>query len=83
MILDPKTVTSREQFADFVSSLHKDLQDRPDEWENPTLESFLEALTAYATDVPGYLKNVRSSIDPEKPSWKLFALILQGAHAYE
>jgi hypothetical protein len=83
MIPDPEDVRSRSQFSDFVASLLQDLHDNRHEWENPTLERFLEATAAYAGSVPGYLKNVRSRIDPEKPSWELFALILAGACVYE
>lgn len=83
MTTELEKVQSREQFAVFVSGLLKELQERPEEWENRSLEDFLEALAAYATDVPGYLKNVRSPIDPAKPSWELFALIVAGAAIYE
>lgn len=83
MVHDPEDVTSREQFSDFVASLLRDLHDNSREWENPTLELFLEAAAGYALDVPGALKNARSRIDPEKPSWELFALILAGARIYE
>ena len=83
MISESDKIQSREQFAVFVSGLLKELQERPEEWDNRSLEDFLEAMSAYATDVPGYLKDVRSSIDSEKPSRELFALIVAGATIYE
>jgi len=82
-ISHPEMVASREDFVAFVERLRADLVLHPDEWENPTLAGFLEALSAYAQNVPGYTRNTKSSIDPEQPSWQLFALILAGARVYE
>jgi hypothetical protein len=80
---NPDAITSRGDFAAFVDRLQADLAADPDGWENPDLGSFLEALAAYARDVPGYLRNVASQIDAEQPSWQLFALMLAGARVYE
>jgi hypothetical protein len=80
---EPESVTTRLSLAFFVDRLHANFQSSPSEWENPTLERFLEALSAYLRDVPGYLENVLSPVDPERPSWELFALALAGARAYE
>lgn len=82
-IPEPMEVASRQDFVAFVDSLRVDLAANPAEWESPDLASFLEALAAYARDVPGYLRNVSSRIDPERPSWELFALVLAGARVYE
>lgn len=81
--LEPDLVTSRLALARLVHRLHADLVDDPDGWENPTLESFLGALAAYLEDVPGALKNKGAAIDPEAPSWQLFAFVLTGARVYE
>jgi hypothetical protein len=81
--LKPESVTSREQLAEFVQSFREDLLANPQEWENQTLERFLEAFSRYLEDVPGYLKNVESSVHPEVASWQLFAIALCGARVYE
>jgi hypothetical protein len=81
--LKPESVTCRLALADLVEGMRSDHRSNPDGWENPTLKSFLGALAAYVEDVPGYLKNVGSTIDPEAPSWQLFALVLAGARAFE
>jgi hypothetical protein len=83
MEIDPESVTSREDFARFVAAFRADLLTNPKEWENQTLEDFLDALSRYVEDVPGYLKNVRSAVHPEIPSWQLFAITLCGARVYE
>ncbi|MGV3723463.1 MAG: DUF7660 family protein [Actinomycetota bacterium] len=80
---DPSLVKSREALADHVNQLARELREHPETWENRSLEGFLEALSAYLRDVPGYLRNVRSPLDPEAPSWELFALVLCGASVYE
>jgi hypothetical protein len=80
---DPNAVTSRQQFAAFVEALREDLKENPAEWENATLERLLSALSSYAEDVPGYLKNAGLSMSPESASWQLFAILLCGARVYE
>ena len=81
--LDFENVNSRLDFARFVDAFRADLNSAPDDWENTTLEDFLEALSAYARDVPGFIRNTQAPVDPESPSWNLFALILRGARVYE
>jgi hypothetical protein len=82
-LFEPESVTSRLALADLVYRMLADLENDPDGWENPTLESFLEALATHLESVPGALKNVGSAIDPEAPSWQLFALVLTAARVYE
>ena len=40
-------VDSREKLADFVGALRLDLKTHKNEWENPTLEQFLDAMEAW------------------------------------
>ena len=46
------------------------------EWENQTLESFLEAMHAW-------LETMGPRIQQEKPSWKFFELMILAAKIYE
>lgn len=80
---DPETVTSRVDFIAFVQRLQENLQCHSEEWENTSLERFLEALARYADVFDAYVRNVGSPIDPEQPSWQLFAVLLCGAKVYE
>jgi hypothetical protein len=80
---EPEVVASRADFAAFVDRLRADLAADPDGWENPDLDSFLEALAAYTRDVPGYIRNAGTAIDAERASWQVFALVLSGARVYE
>ena len=53
-----------------------------DDWENPTLDRYLEALAAWIHDMPGYFKNQHIE-EPREPSWRLVATILHAAKTYE
>jgi uncharacterized MAPEG superfamily protein len=77
---DPSRVETREDFAQFVAAVLADFQATgAAEWENGTLERFLDAFAAYAdarvVDVPAQQQ--------EHPSWRLFAEIVQAVTGYE
>jgi hypothetical protein len=78
-----ESVNSREQLADFVDALRDSLHKQPDEWENRSLEEYLESLAAFARDMPGYYENFGGVQDSETPTWSLFADLLAGARVYE
>ena len=75
-------VRSREDLVGFIRSLRADLLSRPDEWENPTLERFLDALAVWSEDMPGYYQN-RGQEVPEQPSWGVIGKMLMAAKMYE
>lgn len=52
------------------------------EWENPTLERFLDALAGSLQGLPGLYAN-RGERFPESPTWKTFAEALVMASVYE
>ena len=77
---DPSTVRTRADLAEFVGGMLRDYQAAGStEWENGTLERFLDALEAFAgarlTDQPDE--------EQERASWRLFAEILASATGYE
>ncbi|SDA94857.1 hypothetical protein SAMN03159443_05342 [Pseudomonas sp. NFACC15-1] len=73
---------TREEFADFICKLKEDLELNPSEWENPTLERFLDAMEAWVRAMNYYAKN---SGDEKAltPSWQTFAKILFASKIYE
>jgi hypothetical protein len=77
---DPSTVRTRDDLAEFVGRMLRDYQaaDSP-EWENGTLERFLDALEAFADA----RQTDRPDEEQERPSWRLFAEILATATGYE
>ncbi len=76
-------VTDRLSFIKFLVSLHQDFINNGQEWENKTLDGFLEALTRYTADIQGYYDNTNQNINADKASWQVFADIIQGAKIYE
>lgn len=78
-----KQITSRKDFVEFLKLLHKYYTSKPEDWENNTLESFLEALSAYAEDIPEYYKNTKQDRSPETADWQVFTDMLKGAIVYE
>jgi len=72
-----KNVESKDDLIQFIKDLRHDLQVNPHEWENLTLEAFLEAMEAWLEDSKdaGFL--------PEQPEWKSLAAILYMGKLYE
>ncbi|MGI5478738.1 DUF7660 family protein [Streptomyces lavendofoliae] len=73
-------VHTREELVAFVRSLHQDCLARGHEWENQTLDRFLEALAAWMEDSPGCLRSQRM---PQGGDWTYLAKALQAATLYE
>jgi hypothetical protein len=76
-------IHTKTEFIDFLQALYTDFISNRHRWENDTLELYLETLVGYAHDIDGFYRNFDLDIDPEKPSWRLFADILWGARRYE
>lgn len=74
-------VRSREDFVRFARELSLAARSAAAGSTNLELPRFLETVSAWANDMPGYFANEGRSV-PE-PSWSLFAMILEGAVTYE
>ena len=74
-----QSVESKEDFIIFLQQLQRSLINNPEEWENPELGKYLDAMEAFLSD-----SNEKSlnKID-FTPSWSLFAKILIAASIYE
>lgn len=70
-------VDSKNDLIQFIKALRHDLLVNPEEWENQTLDGFLEAMESWMEDTidRGYLA--------DKPEWKSFAAILYMGKIYE
>ncbi len=75
-------VQSRDDFVRFVREMLRELDSAKQQWENTTLERFLEALAGWSGDMDGYYAN-RGQVLPEQPSWRLMAEMLLAATIYE
>ncbi|TRW88635.1 hypothetical protein [Flavobacterium sp. GT3R68] len=65
-------ITCRTDFEFFLQKLKENFGKNKEDWENDTLESYLEGLYGY---------NYESEND--QPTWKLFAEILLAARVFE
>jgi hypothetical protein len=77
-----ESVQTREDLAWFALALREDFLSNEAEWENPTVDRFLEAFAAWCIDMPGYFLN-RAEPQPDQPDWQLIARLLMAASTYE
>lgn len=67
-------IQSKEDLIRFIFELRSDLDINKENWENPSLDRYLEAMEAWLTD---------TNEEFSQPSWKLFADILYASKIYE
>ncbi|GGQ73465.1 DUF7660 family protein [Couchioplanes azureus] len=78
--VDPSNVGTRDEFARFLSAVLADFRSTGEaEWENGTLDRFLDGLSAFA----GARAVEASEPAQEQASWRLFAEIVRAATGYE
>ncbi len=76
-------VTSRQDVQRVIAQMRADLAGRgSQEWENPTLDRFLDALEAVLDGLPARLA-LQGRAEPPQPDWALLADILVAATGYE
>jgi hypothetical protein len=75
-------IQTREDLVLFVHHLIRDLRTSPEQWENTSLEAYLEAIAAWVQDMDGYYRN-RGEAAPQHPAWKHVGEILLAARIYE
>ena len=56
-------VENRKEFIDSIEKMSRDLRENPENWENKSLEDFLEAVARYTVDIQGYYDNTKQNID--------------------
>jgi hypothetical protein len=77
-------IKTKADFVSFVALLLEDLKNSPPEWENNTLESYLDAMGRWTDGMEGYYKNMGiNTIEYDKINWRIFADILLAARVYE
>jgi hypothetical protein len=70
--VDVDSVTSRDEVVGVLRAMINDLRKHPDDWQNATLDEYLDALAASLEDV-----------EDAEPSWHLMAEVLVAASGYE
>ncbi|MGW7416646.1 DUF7660 family protein [Streptomyces sp. NPDC054863] len=66
----------------FLRDLHRDFPQRCHEWENPTLDRYLEATAAWVESSDNWYRNLDQELPPEG-NWTYFARALTAATVYE
>lgn len=77
-----KNIRNREDFVSFLGELQKDFQDNKGEWENTTVDSYLNAVSAWVADSDEYYIN-QNQQQPENMNWKAIAEMLISGKYYE
>lgn len=78
-----EAVESRQDVQRVIAQMRADLTGRgSQEWENPTLDRFLDALEAVLNGLPGR-RAWQGKAEPAQPDWALLAEILVAATGYE
>ena len=72
--MNTKNIKSKEEFISFIDELKKDLITNETEWENLTLEDYLDAIR-------GWMEDTNSL--PNNPNWSTFAEVLMSGKVYE
>lgn len=75
-------INSREDFLVFMRLLKKDFKNNPSEWENNTLELYLEGIESWIEDMDGYYINA-NLLKPENIDWQFLANVFMSAKIYE
>lgn len=77
--LDPFKVETKEDFLVFLDELINQNYDE-DFWNNDNIESYLDAVSRFASNLKGFYHNNELSL-PKEPNWKMIALMLWGAQS--
>jgi hypothetical protein len=83
LIEKAEAIQSKDDFSAFIQLLLQNYRAFPEEWENAELESFLQALGAFAEELQHYYANIKADVDLKSPTWRVFADILLAARVYE
>lgn len=78
-----QSVSDRQAFVAFLAQLTQEYHQHGEEWENPTLDRFLEALTAWVQSGPGWYERHLGESLPAAGNWTYFAHALKAATMYE
>jgi hypothetical protein len=79
---DLAATKSYADVARIVELMREDLIAHPNDWENATLEQFLEALAAVLDSIPHRTERFSQEV-LAGPAWELIANVLIGASEYE
>ena len=75
-------VVSRQDLVGLLRRLSADVRANPEEWENASVERYLESMAAWLEDMDGYFSG-KGEEPPREPTWRLVGQVLLAAKYYE
>jgi len=82
----PSSVNTLPDLIDYLERLSRYFEEEPDEWQNWSIGSYLEAIAAWLRATP-MLPEVQAErareIEQERPSWRGVAQLFHAGSIYE
>ena len=75
-------VTTKDEFLEFLNILTKDFKLNVDEWENKSINNYLEAIESWIEAMVGYYDNSNLPV-PNNIDWNFLATIFYVGKIYE
>ncbi|MEY9974758.1 hypothetical protein ABH966_005175 [Lysinibacillus sp. RC46] len=75
-------VTTKDQFLEFLNLLTKDFKHNVDEWENKSIDNYLEAIESWIEVMESFYKNSDLPV-PNNIDWNFLAQIFYVGKIYE
>ena len=82
LFLEPNDIKSKEEFISFLLKMQEDKNNNDSEWENKSIESYLEAIASWVEDMDGYYSNMNLS-KPKDIDWSFIATLFYVGKIYE
>lgn len=76
------TIRTKDEFIGFIKQLKKDRNDKPEEWENADIQSYLAGISSWIDDMEGYYKNIGKNV-PNNIDWSFIATLFYVGKIYE
>jgi len=87
LYLAEQNIKNKESFILFMEKLIVDLEKNPSDWENPTIDRYLDALSAWLYGKDRIVEYAgRQFVEKKTPievTWNFLGLILSAAQIYE
>lgn len=77
-----EAIKNRQDLSEFLIEIADRVRSGSLEWENSDPVTYLEALSAWISDMDGYLQNRGEGV-PANPTWQMIARIIVAASMYE
>lgn len=77
-----ESISNKQDFLEFVNLLSVDYKQNIDEWENISIDFYLEAIEGWVEDMESFFENTGSET-PKNIDWHFLAIILYVGKIYE